>query len=62
MRVYPVKGGEGLRDPRTRQRIPATGLDVPENNFWNRRVAMGDVTLDAPKDSAVQDHAPEPEA
>jgi hypothetical protein len=48
MKVYPVKGGEGLRDPKTRRRIPAEGLDVPEDNFWLRRLAHGDVTLEPP--------------
>jgi len=54
MKVYPVPGGEGLRDPRTKRRIPAEGLEVPEDNFWRRRLAHGDVTLDAPKVEAAE--------
>jgi hypothetical protein len=44
MKVYPVKGGEGLRDPATRRIVPAEGLEVPMDPFWLQRLAHGDVT------------------
>jgi hypothetical protein len=49
MKVYPVAGREGLRDPITRRKIPAEGWEVPENGFWMRRLEQGDVTLAAPE-------------
>jgi hypothetical protein len=58
MKVYPVPGGEGLRDPRTRRKIPAEGLEVVADNFWHRRLAQGDVTLDPP--SALSHPVEEP--
>jgi Protein of unknown function (DUF2635) len=59
MRVYPVKGGEGLKDPRTKQKVPATGLEVPASNWWNRRLVHGDVTLEPPQEVDAPSEAPQ---
>jgi len=38
-----------VRDPnRGYQPIPATGAEVPENSYWLRRLAVGDVTAGNP--------------
>jgi hypothetical protein len=58
MKIYPVAGHEGLRDPVTRRKIPAEGLEVPETPFWLRRLAHGDVTDEAPA-RAEADSLPE---
>jgi hypothetical protein len=59
MYVYPVKGGEGLRDPVTRAIIPKEGREVPPDPFWLQRLAHGDVTLEAPE---PEPEPPHPEA
>lgn len=42
-----VKPGPGLkvRIPHTHELLPDEGRDVPETQFWLRRVACGDVVL-----------------
>jgi hypothetical protein len=45
MRVKPVDPNAVIRDPHTRQPLPADGGDVPENSFWVRRLRDGDVVL-----------------
>jgi hypothetical protein len=44
MKVKPTNPGAVIRDPLTRRPLPAEGADVPESNFWLRRLADGDVT------------------
>lgn len=53
MKIYPVPGREGLRDPITRIKIPAQGREVPENPFWHRRLVHGDVSLTPPEAETV---------
>jgi len=48
MRVRPAEG-RAVRDPLTKQLLPADGRDVPDNSFWRRRLRDGDVVAaDAP--------------
>ncbi|PNQ94971.1 DUF2635 domain-containing protein (plasmid) [Azospirillum argentinense] len=37
------KPGALVRDPVTRQPLPETGAEVPEDQYWMRRLADGDV-------------------
>lgn len=63
MKIYPVRGGEGLRDPRTRRIIPAEGLEVEANSFWLRRLAQGDVTSEpAPSEATERPAQTDPSA
>jgi len=39
------KLGAIVRDPRTGRAVPATGLSVPNNSYWRRRVKGGDGTV-----------------
>lgn len=49
MKVKPVDPSAVIRDPHTKQRLPAEGGDVPENTFWLRRLRAGEVVrIDAP--------------
>lgn len=50
MNVKPAREGLVIRDPHTKRPLPAEGARVPDNSFWNRRLADGDVVLieDAP--------------
>jgi hypothetical protein len=43
MKVKPVDPAAVIRDPHTRQPLPAEGGDVPENSFWIRRLLAGEV-------------------
>lgn len=43
MRVKPVDPTMIIRDPHTKRPLPAEGGDVPETNFWTRRVLSGEV-------------------
>lgn len=43
MKVKPADPNAVIRDPQTRQPLPAEGAEVPENNFWVRRLQDGDV-------------------
>jgi len=45
MRVKPAEG-RAVRDPVTKQLLPAAGREVPENQFWRRRLRDGDVVVD----------------
>lgn len=42
MRVKPAEG-RAVRDPLTKALLPAAGRDVPDNQFWRRRLRDGDV-------------------
>lgn len=39
------KTGAKIRFPETKQLLEAEGQDVPDNNFWRRRVLEGDVVM-----------------
>lgn len=43
MRVKPADSAAVIRDPHTKRPLPAEGAEVPEDNFWLRRLADGDV-------------------
>jgi hypothetical protein len=47
IRVKPVDGAR-VRDPRTGAVIPAEGIEVTNETYWQRRLAAGDVVLDEP--------------
>jgi hypothetical protein len=48
MFVKPVPGRK-VRDPRTKQAIPETGIEVPDGDtYWTRRVLDGDVVVAKP--------------
>jgi hypothetical protein len=42
-----LKPADGLliRDPASKRLLPAEGAEVPPTNFWQRRLAAGDVTI-----------------
>lgn len=37
--------GYMVRDPLTKEPLPATGAAVPDNSFWRRRLREGSVIL-----------------
>jgi hypothetical protein len=43
MKVKPADPNAIIRDPHTKRALPKDGADVPENNFWVRRLRRGDV-------------------
>lgn len=43
MKVKPVNPDAIIRDPHTKQPLPAEGGEVPDDNFWNRRLRDGSV-------------------
>jgi hypothetical protein len=45
MRVKPKDGRTIVRDPITKEPLPATGKRVPNNSFWRRRIKAGDAVL-----------------
>ena len=51
MKVKPAEGLK-IRDPLSKNFIPDEGKEVPENTYWVRRVAYGDVVvvIDTPKE------------
>jgi hypothetical protein len=38
LKVKPVDPNAVIRDPQTRRQLPAEGAEVPDNNFWRRRL------------------------
>jgi hypothetical protein len=42
------KAGVVVRDPVTREPLPASGREVPENDYWMRRLRDGDIETAAP--------------
>ena len=42
MRIKPADG-RNVRDPITKQHIPAEGAEVPPSTYWLRRIRSGDV-------------------
>lgn len=48
--IVKPRPGVRVRDPRTLQHIPETGIEVSDTDtFWARRLADGDVVLVAPE-------------
>jgi Protein of unknown function (DUF2635) len=56
MRVKPAEG-RAVRDPVTMQLLPDGGREVPDNQFWRRRLRDGDVIADAPAQHAPRHRA-----
>ena len=44
MRVRP-RAGVIVRDPETKQPVPASGRDVPRSTYWMRQLLDGDLEL-----------------
>ena len=42
------KAGLFVRDPATREPLPEAGREVPEDQYWMRRLADGDVVEAGP--------------
>lgn len=54
MYVKPAEG-RALRDPQTRRLLPVEGRQVPDDIFWQRALADGDVVAcDAPEEVALE--------
>lgn len=49
MNVKPTTPGTVVRDPITMQRLPDEGAEVPDTEYWRRRLAQGDVVEVAPE-------------
>lgn len=45
--VVPAKG-RAVPDPETGELLAAEGRDVPDDTYWRRRLADGDVTIPTP--------------
>ena len=54
MMVKPVNPAAVIRDPITRRPLPAAGGEVPESNFWVRRLLAGEVVHIDPPTVEVQ--------
>lgn len=55
MRVKPAPG-LSVRDPETKQLLPADGIDVPDDSIlWNKILNDGDVVLVPTKASSVKE-------
>lgn len=53
MMVKPVNPAAVIRDPITHRPLPAEGGEVPQSNFWLRRLRAGEVTrIDPPTHGA----------
>jgi hypothetical protein len=53
MKVKPVNPAAVIRDPITKRTLPADGGEVPESNFWIRRLLAGEVVrIDPPAGAA----------
>ena len=49
MMVKPVNPAAVIRDPITKRQLPADGGEVPESNFWIRRLLAGEIVrIDKP--------------
>lgn len=49
MRVKPADPNAVIRDPHTRRPLPVDGGEVPDSNFWRRRLIAGEVVrIDEP--------------
>lgn len=60
-----VKPGPGLRvrmpGPHTAGHLPPEGAEVPDDTYWHRRIAEGDVTLVQPAVKAASKTARNPD-
>ena len=57
MMVKPVNPAAVIRDPITKRALPADGGEVPESNFWIRRLLAREVVLiDKPDAAALAAH------
>jgi hypothetical protein len=55
MRVKPAPG-LSVRDPETKQLLPADGIDVPDDSIlWNKILNDGDVVLVSAKSSSAKE-------
>lgn len=55
MRVKPAPG-LSVRDPETKQLLPADGIDVPDDSIlWNKILNDGDVVLVSTKSSSAKE-------
>jgi hypothetical protein len=53
MMVKPVNPAAVIRDPITKRQLPADGGEVPESNFWIRRLLAGEIVrIDKPTPAA----------
>lgn len=58
--VKPAEGREVRMPERNFAAMPAEGMEVPRNVYWQRRIAVGDVTVvaaHAPADAAENNPA-----
>ena len=53
MMVKPVNPAAVIRDPITKRQLPADGGEVPESNFWVRRLRAGEVVVIDKPDAAA---------
>lgn len=58
MIVKPAQPGLTIRDPRTQRPLPDEGAQVPDNQFWQRRLDHGDVVRVAEPSPAASADAP----
>ncbi|WP_175980059.1 DUF2635 domain-containing protein [Caballeronia zhejiangensis] len=55
MRIKPAPG-LSVRDPETKQLLPADGIDVPDDSIlWNKILNDGDVVLVSAKSSSAKE-------
>lgn len=55
MRIKPAPG-LSVRDPETKQLLPADGIDVPDDSIlWNKILNDGDVVLVQTKSSSAKE-------
>lgn len=57
MFVKPAAGVK-VRDPISRLHLPEEGREVPEDTYWTRRLAGGDVVRASPVDETITDVVP----
>ena len=61
MYVKPAEG-RALRDPQTRRLLPAESRQVPDDIFWQRALADGDVVACDPPEEGMPDAGTTPKA
>lgn len=45
VRLLPARAGVTVRDPITREPLPAEGAEKPLDTYWSRRLVDGDVMV-----------------
>ena len=52
-KMITIKPKEGMvvRDPITKQKLPAAGLQVLQNSYWTKKLRDGDIVLVSEKQS-----------